>query len=189
MNRYLFLCFLIFISFCTACSLDYSEATIADESESEIPDTVLFDVTYTSVRNFHLLLQVEAESSKSYSNKNQAVLEKVQLTEYDSQGNTTSTGRADQIIFNTENENADFTGDIYFHSKREEASIIAENFYWDSEKRRLTADPEDKVVVQQDSGSQITGTQFSADMKTNIITYESPVQGTFVTEDDNENSE
>ena len=184
MSRYLCLCCLLSSIFFAACSLDYSEATISDESESDIPDTVLYDVTYTSVRNFHLLLQVNAESSKSYSKKNQAVLEKVELTEYDSQGTPTSTGRADQIIFNTENENADFTGDIYFHSKREEASIIAENFYWDSENRLLTADPEDRVVVQQDSGSQIKGTQFSADMKTNIITYDSPVQGTFVTEDD-----
>lgn len=179
---FLIILFTTFIS----CSLDYSDATLSEERGKGIPDTVLHDVTYTTVRNYRPVLKVQADRSESYSDKHKAVLTNVYLTEFDNQGNPISNGNADKIEFNTENENADFIGNIHLYSRREEASITADNFYWDSENRVLNADPDDEVTVEQDSGSKIKGRNFSADMQTNIITFESPVKGTFITEDDND---
>ena len=87
-------------------------------------------------------------------------------------------------IFHTDTEDAEIIGSVFVYSIANEASVEAEKLYWDSRNRILKGDPEDRVRIIRDNGSEISGTGFTGDLKTLTFLFEKSVSGTFIDEED-----
>jgi len=167
-----------------ACSLDYDESQLASEISEETPDTILFEVKNTIVRDESPRFIVEAERAETFSRIDRQYLFEIRFRELDQDGVVITDGVADYAEYHTDTEDFEITGDLRFYSAAEEAWLSADYLYWDSDARLLTSEPEEPVVVERADGTTIRGRGFVAEMGRSIIRFEGGVSGTLV-EDDN----
>ena len=69
-----------------SCSIDYSDAQIAEEMGENTPNSIIENFSYTSVDNGDILFRVYAEKAEDYSKKKETILNKVIFQEYNSEG-------------------------------------------------------------------------------------------------------
>lgn len=170
----------------SACSLDYSQSRLATEIDEETPDSILFEVTHTVVRDGVPRFIVEADRAESFGARRQQLLTGVRFRELNQQGEIVTDGTAQLATYNTDSEDFELSGDLRFFSAEEDALLIADVLRWDSDLRLLTSDPEQPVVVERGDGTAITGRGFVAEMGSSIIRFEEGVSGTLVESSDDE---
>ena len=176
----LVICILLLYS---GCSLDYSSVYVTEDLSEEIPDSILSEFTHTSVKNGLPVFRLSAGKAYMYNKKEESHLSDILFQEFDDAGEVTTEGRADQAIFFTESEDAEFWGNLYFYSLSEEASFSTSYLYWSNETKKLTGEEESQVLIRRDSGTEIMGTGFEAEARTRVVTFTGPVSGTYVLED------
>lgn len=180
-------CFIyIFIS---GCSLDYSTAMIPEDLSEKVPETIFINFYKIRIKDGRVFNKIEAEKAENYTKKKHMVLENVKFTELDKTGEVVTQGRADKAVIYTETDDSDISGNIYFYSLTEETEIFAENLFWKDESRKLSAKPDDLVVVKKDDGSYIQGKGFRTDFRLREIVFTNGVVGKYMKEDDNDSSE
>jgi LPS export ABC transporter protein LptC len=162
-----------------SCSLDYSSANIAEDLSEKIPETIFINFSQVQVRNSKITNKIEASRAESYTKKKEMVLENLRYKEFDDAGELITEGKADKAVFNTETEDADMFGNIYFYSYTEETAIFAETLYWKKEEEKLTAEPDEKVIVKKDDGSYIEGKGFETDFRLKEIVFKKNVKGSY----------
>ena len=174
----------LFVLFSAGCSLDYSSVYIAEGLSEEIPDSILSEFTHTSVKNGLPVFRLSAGKAYIYNKKEETHLSDILFQEFDAAGQVTTDGRADRAVFFTENEDAEFWGDLYFYSLSEEASFSTSYLYWSSEAKKLSGQEDTQVLIRRDSGTEILGTGFEAEARTRVVTFTGPVSGTYIMEDE-----
>jgi LPS export ABC transporter protein LptC len=165
-----------------ACSLEYQQELPSEISE-DTPDTILFDVTHTVVRDGSPRFVVTAERAEAFSQKKRQYLTSVRFRELRSDGTLLTEGTAAYAEYQTDTEDFELSGDLRFYSAEEDAWLSAQYLYWDSDARTLTSDPAEAVVVERGDGTRIRGRGFAAEMGRSIIRFEDGVSGTLVEED------
>jgi hypothetical protein len=80
-------------------------------------------------------------------------------------------------------------GAVSFYSSAHEAGIETDYLFWNDEERTLEAKPENLVRVERDSGTVVEGRGFSADLRRAVVRFEDGVEGTVVTEDEDDESD
>ena len=166
------------------CSLDYTDAILSEELSAEIPDSILFQFTHTAVRDGVPAFRLQAERAEIFEKKKENRLEGVTFIEYGRDGEIITEGWAGRALFLTETENAELSEGISFYSIREDATVTTDYLFWNNENKTLTGSPEEAVVIQKDSGTSLTGTGFEAYINTRSVSFEGPVQGNYVGEND-----
>ncbi len=161
------------------CSIDYESGTFSENLSEEIPDTVLLSFTHTVVRGETPLFRITAERAESFDTKKETRLTDVSFREYDADGTVITEGVADSAVFFTDTENARIEGNIRVTTHREDGSLSAERLSWDSEERLLAGEPEDEVEIERETGSQVRGRDFRADLRRRVITFGSSVDGIY----------
>ncbi|MFW6288883.1 MAG: LPS export ABC transporter periplasmic protein LptC [Spirochaetota bacterium] len=167
-----------------ACSLEYDETRLASETSEDTPDTVLFEVTSTIVRDGSPRFIVEAGRAETFSRIDRQFLSEVRFQEIGPDGSVVTDGVADYAEYQTDTEDFELTGGLRFYSAGEDAWLSADYLYWDSDSRLLTSEPEHPVIVERADGTSIRGRGFVAEMGRSIIRFEGGVSGTLV-EDEN----
>ena len=167
----------------SSCSLDYTDAILSENMSEEIPDSILYDFTHTSVRNGTPASRLHADRAEIYEKKNETRLHDVVFQEFDRDGTIVTEGRADYTLFDTETEDAELSGDLSFYSSKEEATVSTDYLYWNDEEKTLVGAPEAAVTIYKDSGTELSGVGFEADISTLSVNFDGPVQGTYVDED------
>ncbi|HKJ85999.1 MAG TPA: LPS export ABC transporter periplasmic protein LptC [Spirochaetia bacterium] len=170
--------------FLAACSLDYDESQLASEISEDTPDTILFDVTNTIVRDGSPRFIVEADRAETFGQLDRQYLYEIRFRELNADGAVITDGVAAYAEYQTDTEDFELTGDLRFYSAAEEAWLSADYLYWDSDARLLTSEPEEPVIVERADGTTIRGRGFVAEMGRSIIRFEGGVSGTLV-EDEN----
>ena len=163
-----------------SCSLDYGDQTVVEKQPENIPDTVAVGIVHRVNKGGKLSVQLEASRAESFSSTSTTVLSDAHFTEYDDKGAMDTEGRADHLVFHTDSENAEISGAVQVYSAREKANIRAESLSWENKTRRLTADPDEKVLLKKDDGSFITGSGFLGDFRHRQIVFNGPVEGQYV---------
>lgn len=166
----------------SSCSLEYQQPLPTEISE-ETPDTVLFDVTHTVVRDGSARFVVEAQRVESFEKRKRQYLSLVAFQELRADGTIVTDGVARFAEYQTDTEDFELTGDLRFYSAEEDAWLTAEYLYWDSDTRTLTSEPADPVVLERGDGTVIRGRGFVAEMGRSIIRFEDGVSGTLVEEE------
>lgn len=179
-------CLTLLLLLTFSCRLEYNQDDEKAEIPETIPDSILFNFEHISVSKGKPVFRIQAEKAKSYENQKKTILENVTFIEFDDQLEAATSGTADHAVLFTESDNAELTGNIEAWSSREEAFIKTDYLYWNNETRILDSKPEEVVTVTQESGTEITGSGFRADMRTMTVTFEKGASGTFVSTEEDE---
>jgi LPS export ABC transporter protein LptC len=163
-----------------SCSLDYGEQTVVEKQPENIPDTVAIGLVHRVNKGGKLQVQLEASRAESFSSSSVTVLTDAHFTEYDDKGAMDTEGRADHLVFHTDTEDAEISGAVRVYSATEKANITAQSLSWENKTKRLTASPEEKVVLKKDDGSFIAGSGFLGDFRHRQLVFNGPVEGQYV---------
>ncbi len=168
------------------CSLDYDAGRIAQERPEDIPETILFQSSYTVERKSNRVLVFAAERLETYPEQEKQLLYGISFEERSAEGEVLSSGNADEAVYFTDTSDVELTGGIRFRSDTEGAEVTADYLYWSDEESRLTSRENDRVTVVRDSGSEITGLGFEADTRLKEVSFSGDVSGRLVTDDEEE---
>ena len=177
---------LVLILIIAGCSLDYSAVYVTEDMSEDLPDSILYDFTHTSVKNGITVFRLSAGEAHIYNKKEETRLSDILFQEFDDSGEIATEGRADEAVFFTETEDAEMWGNLYVYSSAEEASFSTPYLYWSDENKKLTGQEDQEVLIRRDSGTEIRGVGFEAEARTRIVEFSGPVQGTYVFEDEDE---
>jgi LPS export ABC transporter protein LptC len=165
------------------CSLNYEEAKLEEQASGSIPDTVANRIVHRVNKEGRLSLQMEAARAETFNSTSTTVLTNAHFVEYDRDGNAATEGSARKVIYHSDTENAEISGSVRVHSASEKGNVSAESLSWVNKEKRLSAPPDEVVLIRKDDGSYISGTGFAGDFRTRQVTFSGPVKGSYVWEE------
>ncbi len=167
-----------------SCSMDYDEIKVVDKLGENIPDNIIENFSYTSVDNGSPTFQLYSRKAENYSQKKETLLDEVVFREYNLQNKIVTEGTAERGLIHTDTDDAELTGSLIIYSAENEAEITADYLYWNSSDKTLIGSESGNVKLLKDSGTGISGTGFTGDLKTKIFTFERDVKGNYLYEED-----
>ena len=177
---YIILCSCLMVG----CSLDYSDVYLSDDMDADIPDSILYEFTHTAVKNGIPTFRLSAGKAEVFDEKDQTFLSDVLFQEFNADGEMITEGVADSAVFFSDSENAELSGNLLFYSSAEEATFSTTYLFWNDEKNILTGSENAIVTIKRDSGTEISGAGFTAEVRTRSVWFDGPVSGIYVTEDE-----
>lgn len=178
------LCIIIFLSSVFSCSMNYEDIEIAQELGNDIPDNVIENFSYTSVDNGNIIFRLYSKEAENYSQRNETILTKVVFREYNTKNEIVTEGTADRGLIHTDSDNAELTGSLIIYSAENEAEITADYLYWNDSEKTLKGSEEGYVKLLKNSGTRISGSGFTGDMRSKNFSFDKNVQGIYHYEDD-----
>lgn len=170
--------FLLLI-FPASCSLDYTNANLAETLSSETPDIVIYGYSSVDINDGSPSLKIQASEARIYNSKEETILQNVEFFNY--RNNSLSTqGQAKKASINMKNEDADLEGSILVESAEDDSFIKAESLHWVDKQKKLTSDANDVVTIQDKDGSRLSGAGFSADIRRNTILFNRGISGEII---------
>lgn len=170
--------------FSAACSLDYEQAQVSEEMSKEIPNSIVKGYTFIDVRPDSRSFKIYAGEARMYQSQARTEMEELFFQELDSEGNIITEGEAERAVIDTETEDVDMYGSIYFASKAEESVIATDYLHWDNQNRRLEGKADGDVLLKKSNGTTIEGKGFSVYVPSRTISFESDVKGVYVQEEE-----
>jgi LPS export ABC transporter protein LptC len=164
----------------SACHLNYEQATSEETTPAGLPDTVAIGLVHKIHKDGRLSLELEAARAETFNADKTTVLSTARFVEYDRKGEKATEGRAAKVVFHTDTENAEISGNVRVHSSVEKGEVTAASLAWENKTKRLTAPPGEQVHISKDDGSFISGSGFVGDFKTRQLTFAGPVEGSYV---------
>ncbi len=178
------LIFLIFSIFIFSCSMEYDDINVVDELGENIPDNIIKNFSYTSVDNGSIVFRLYSQQAENYSQKNQTILDKVVFREYNLKSEVVTEGTAERGLIHTDTDNAELSGSLIIYSAENESEISADYLYWNDAEKTFKGSDNGIVRLLKDSGTQISGTGFTGNLKTKIFIFERNVKGIYLYEND-----
>lgn len=174
---------MLFAALLAGCSLNYQAAELEASAAQEVPDTVAVGVTYRVVKDSRLSLELQAERTETYNTRKQTVISAAHFVEYDEKGERDTDGSADSVVFHTDTQDAEISGNVRVSSASEKGEISTESLSWQNKEKKLTADPDERVLVKKDDGTYISGRGFVGDFRIKEVRFTGPVEGVYVYEE------
>lgn len=165
-----------------SCSLDYSDAGLADTLAEEIPNMEIFGYNSIEIHNGSPTLKITAGEASFFNSREETRLKDVEFFNYHD-GDISSHGRTDWAVLNMKTSDASLQGSILVESAENDSSIQAETLQWTEGDKTLSSGRNDSVTVRDKKGSRLSGSGFSADVKHNTILFEKEISGEIVSED------
>jgi hypothetical protein len=129
-------------------------------------------------------LRCKAENARVFDKKNETSLEEVTFIEYTPEGEITSQGKGESVVFFGKTDSAEWTALLNSAQSKMRAPLVQTIFIGTDQKKRLFSKDEMEVSVQREDGSSFTGKGFEADMKLGTLRFENGVQGTLEVNDE-----
>lgn len=173
-----------------SCSFDYGEASLSKDMAEEIPNAVLDAFEHSVVEKGNVIFRLQAKRAAIYETKKETRLTDVSFAEFDAEtGEAMTSGHSSSAVFFSSTENAEFSGEIEFYSKRNKAGLNGGYLYWDGKKKTLEGRRDRLISISKDDGSLIKGEGFSADAVKRSFSFSGRTTGTMVVEDKDESGE
>lgn len=163
-----------------SCSFDYEEATVEEELSEEIPDTVMLKFSQTVVEEDGSMIRLEAERAEVYEKQEKMIALGISFQEFDENGELITEGKAEKAVYQTDTDNAEFSGSILFFLPQEESTLVTDAISWEDETKRLKTPPGVSVLLQREDGSYIEGQELVADLRNMIVEFGRSVSGRIV---------
>lgn len=179
---------LALLLFMVSCQLDYGDAP--SESLDEItPDLIIRDFEYQNSEKDRIVFKILALEARVFRNRDETILREVEFMEYGEDGEILTRGTADSGVFFGKTESLDMKGNLEVHSFREDTRILADDLFWDGEKKTLSSNEDNIVQVIKSDESTLEGKGFTAEMRLGTYEFTNGVTGTITLEDDEESEE
>lgn len=170
-----------------SCSFDYGAASLGNGMSDETPNAILQDFQHYVVENGSVIFRMNARQASTFETLKETRLKDVSFAEFDSRtGEALTSGHASDAKFFSATEDAEFSGDIVFYSKRNETGLSGGYLYWDSKKKTLEGRRDRLIAITKDDGSVLKGEGFSADAVKKSFSFSGHVSGTMVVSDDSD---
>jgi LPS export ABC transporter protein LptC len=165
------------------CSFNYEGAN--QPAQSVGPNATFRDFSHSVVIDGAKALDIKAALAESWESEKRIVLHDVSFTEYKADGiSVEAEGRADEAVFYTDTENADFSGSIRMRYDPQDAGLVAERLSWDAKSKTLSGGLERSVEVRRGDGTWMRGAGFSADARRLSFSFRESVEGVVVAKDE-----
>ena len=163
-----------------SCSFDYEEAMVEESLSATTPESILIGLSQTIVKEGRTKLTLEADRAEYYKDTNKTIAKGVRFLELDRDGNRLAEGRADRAVYFTDTEDAEFSGNVYLYSAKEETSVSTETIKWENEERYLSTPEDVGVILKKDDGSFLEGRGFKANLRRREIQFAGAVNGYYL---------
>ncbi|MFO7730416.1 MAG: LPS export ABC transporter periplasmic protein LptC [Spirochaetia bacterium] len=176
-----------------SCSLNYSDAEMAEDLSEELPNSIIRSYRFVDIRSGRSSFQIYAAEARMYHKARKTQLKELFFQEINPEGEVVTEGEAARATIFTQTDDVEMHGDISFSGAAQEATIMSDYLYWNNEERRLEGNPEQTVTIIKADGTRIHGKGFSAEAAGQRVEFSEAVEGIYVqtAEDDegNENAE
>jgi LPS export ABC transporter protein LptC len=170
---------LIVLCLAGACSFDYGELP----PESAQPDITMRDVEYTRVREGNPQVHFKAELAERYEQRQTMELNGFSFEQYARGGEVNAAGSGGSASVDLNSGNIQLEGGIRISIESEDITIETPALSWQDEERILSGSEKDAVQVTRSDGTGFSGSGFSADARSRTWNFSMPVEGTYVHED------
>jgi hypothetical protein len=186
-----------------SCSFDYSDGGVADDDE---PDIVMENVEYTRFRDGELDLRFSAEEARRYEKKQLMELDNFFFEQYGAvaspdagadpggEGGAAETVQADVIgsggsaVIELGPGNVRISNGVRVQVESEDIRIESSGLSWKDEERLLEGGQGGQVLIERSDGTMMKGRSFSADTRRRTWEFAGGIEGTYVHEDEAEES-
>ena len=112
-----------------------------------------------------------------FESEHRALLSDVSFTQRDSSGEVIATGTCDIADIDTNQSDAELTGNIAITATVRRAQLFADHLQWDNSNRTLYSDSEEVVKVVYDDQSVVRGVGFKGDFTLQDVTFQEILEG------------
>lgn len=183
------ICLLTAVLLGGGCSLNYSEAEMAESLSEELPNSIIRNYRFVDIRSGRSSFRIYAAEARMYHKAHKTQLKDLFFQEINPDGEVVTEGEAARATIFTQTDDVEMHGDISFSGAPQEATIISDYLFWNNEERRLEGNPEHTVTIIKADGSRIRGKGFSADAAAQRVEFSEAVEGIYVQNDDDEGDE
>ncbi|MDR2484133.1 MAG: LPS export ABC transporter periplasmic protein LptC [Treponema sp.] len=167
-----------------ACSFDYGEG---GGENRDIPDIIMKGVEYVRVRNGDPLVRFTAEYAERYEERQTMELKNFSFEQFGHQGeDINAVGRAGTASVELDSGNIRMREGVWIEVDSEDISIETLGLDWEDKEKRLSAGEYEQVNMRRSDGTNFSGQGFSANIRERTWGFSSGIEGTYVWEDDEE---
>ena len=170
-----------FLILATACSFNYGSVPQQDDE----PNLLMEEVEYTRIVNGNPEIRIKAEEVRRYETKHIMEMADFSFEQYNTapEGQkaipgVNAWGRAGHVRLETDTNNFFMGGNITINVASEDIRMQTEDISWVNEDRSLNAPG--AVHISRSSGTTLTGTGLSVDVRSRSWEFESAVAGSIV---------
>jgi LPS export ABC transporter protein LptC len=183
-NRIKWIVVILISHFLLSCSFDYEEAIVEESFSEKAPESIIIGLSQTVVKEGQIQIVIEVERAEVYEDHKRTIARGLHFIELDREGGRLAEGWADKAVYYSETEDAEFSGNVYLYSAKEETSISTAQIKWENEERYLSTPEDVKVILKKDDGSFLEGTGFKANLRRREIQFGGGVNGHYIISDE-----
>ncbi|MDR1302398.1 MAG: LPS export ABC transporter periplasmic protein LptC [Treponema sp.] len=177
----------ILLGFLGACSFDYGDAA---SDKGDLPDIVMKDVDYVRVRNGNPQVRFTAESAERYEKRQMMELKNFSFEQFEHQGeDINAVGQAGTASVELDSGNIRLRDGVRLTLDSEDVTLETKGLDWQDKERLLSGGETEQVDMQRSDGTNFSGWGFSADIRNRTWGFASGIAGTYIWEDDEEETE
>jgi LPS export ABC transporter protein LptC len=168
------------------CSFNYD-----DESAKEftLPEISFEKLDYTRVKDGHRLAHLTAEQGDQYDKKHIMEIKDYRFEQFERDTEKVdATGNGGSASIDMQSSDVDMTNDVTVKVDSEDYNLHATDLRWDDEEKHLSTGDETPVKVTRSNGTVVNGKGLSADVRSRTWTFRSGVDGTYVNDEDDEDT-
>jgi LPS export ABC transporter protein LptC len=168
-----------------ACSFDYGNLPPG----STQPDITMRDVEYTRVREGNPQVHFKAELVERYEQRQTMKLNDFSFEQYNPGGGIDAAGSGGSASVDLNSGNIRLEGGIRIAIESEDIIIETPALSWQDKERMLSGSEKDTVRITRSDGTGFSGSGFSADARSRTWSFSLPVEGSYVHEDTEDETE
>ncbi|MDR2632258.1 MAG: LPS export ABC transporter periplasmic protein LptC [Treponema sp.] len=170
-----------------ACSFDYGPSA---SDQGDQPDILMKDVEYVRVRNGKPQVRFTAESAERYEKRQTMELTNFSFEQFEHQGvDINAIGQAGTASVELDSGNIRLKDGVRLEVESEDITLETEHLHWQDKERLLSGGEGEQVDMQRADGTNFSGWGFSADIRNRTWGFSSGISGTYVWEDEEEETE
>jgi LPS export ABC transporter protein LptC len=171
----------------SACSFDYGDTA---EEDSGLPDIVMADVEYVRVRGGDPQVRFRAELAERYEDRQVMELRNFTFEQFDHHGDeVNAVGHAGTAHVELDSGNINLRNGVSIAVESEDVTIETVKLDWKDKERILAGDTGDEVNILRENGTSFNGRGFTADARNRTWEFAGEVGGTYIHDDDEEETE
>ena len=179
--------YVLLFFFLLSCSFNYE---FAEDSALNTPDTVMFNLSYTRVKNAEPLVSFTASSALRYEKAHLFEIENFDFIHYENENmKIATTGSAFSASIETDTNNISLAGDISVTSHVENITLFSEDLFYNDTDKTLSTLSGNPVNIIDDKGSVITGNTLKANVRFMSFEFLDGIEGVYFFEDDDDDNE
>ena len=176
----------IFIILAASCTFDYGESK---EEGNEMPDLVMENVEYVRVRSSDPIARFQAERAERYEKQGVMKLMQFSFEQYGEKGEeVNAVGQAGFASVDIQSGDVSMNDAVRLEVESEDIILETELLEWKDEPRTLSSGNKEVTIIQE-SGTRFTGLALFVEARKRTWEFSGAVSGTYISEDDEEESE